>query len=264
MSLPTLNDVKINYSNYNCTSNKKLISIFFDMPFYHQLGSGTPGDYLSQLESILQTKHLYCDKILKAKNIPAQDNTHCSDKKVRRDEYVYLNLGTVVKPKSTKHITIEIPHNVIPTHYDHTFFCNDPMAYDAQAYLTQKFTPLDWDNWKKSITTLEDGVKVMAGFVERHFSTTNADYIETTSLGNINSIHSHFLLKNVEFVPEFATKESLPITDSNIKFHLVNHNSDEINRIAASIKSTGYNPHQLISHSNTNDFINYLKVTSKL
>lgn len=265
MSFPKLNEAKINFDDYKYGKTPlNLLEKFNDMPFYHQLGSGYKNpntNYIDQLISILKEGNLYCDRILKEKNIQAMDNTHPADQAVSRNEYVYLSLGTIKEVLTSPQITIEIPQGLVANHYPESYFCNDLMAFDPSKFIHNEMTQDHWGQWEKSILTVEDGIKVLAAFTE-HYFTNHQEYINS-SYGFFNGVND-ITQPDIWFVPEFTTKETLPITNSSIIFHLIGYDSTQILQITNFMGQNGYKEEQLKTYTDAQQFKQYLISNSGL
>lgn len=155
-----------------------MLQKFREMPFYHQIRSGVyDGQKISlqYLENILKQKHLYSIKQLDKKGIKVTGNTLEIDKGIAdRHAYIYLNLGTVVAPKSKKQLTVEIPQKLITDKSCDGFFDNDLVSFNNNNH-----NP-DVDSWKKSIITIDGGIQVSAALVQTQFNKHYEKYISTS------------------------------------------------------------------------------------
>lgn len=210
VEMPNIEEVKRNYKNYENYKYKKapiLREKFSKMSFFHALDRTDNKKSIKRLQEILSSGTLKSLKVLSALNEcyeAALGGTLDKDIKIGRDNYIYFLLGRAYKHNSNFSIVFELPHEQLrKLKYDDVFFCNDYCLYTEDEY----------EKYRKTILTLEDGVNAIADCVSDYYKEDHKDYIRKKNI-------LEFFDKKM-FKHEFAVKESLSICDEAVIVHLV-------------------------------------------
>lgn len=248
VEMPNIEEAKGNYENYKYKKAPILREKFSKMSFFHALDRTDREKSIERLKEILSSGTLKSLKILRELNEcyeAALGGTLDKDIKIGRDNYIYFLLGRAYKHNSNFSIVFELPHEQLrKLKYDDVFFCNDYCLYTEDEY----------EEYRKTILTLEDGVNAIADCVGGYFETDHKNYINTKTIREFfdNKIFKH----------EFAVKESLRICDEAVIVHLVGLNAEK-ESLEALINTEKYKQ-KFEWHSGPTEFENYLIKKSAL
>ncbi|WP_377863348.1 hypothetical protein [Bacillus sp. R86525] len=249
VEMPNIEEVKGNYENYKYKKAPILREKFSKMSYFHALDRTDNKKSIERLQEILSSGTLKSLKVLRALNEcyeAALGGTLDKDIKIGRDNYIYFLLGRAYKHNSNFSIVFELPHEQLrKLKYDDVFFCNDYCLYTEDKY----------EEYRKTILTLEDGVNAIADCVGNYFE---ADYKKYISTKTIRGFFNNELFKH-----EFAVKESLLICDEAVIVHLVGCSKAEKEELEELITTENYKQ-TFKWHSGPAEFESYLINKSSL
>ncbi|PEP22065.1 hypothetical protein [Bacillus wiedmannii] len=248
VKVPSIAEAKENYKNYEYKNAPILRKKFSSMSFFHALGRTDKKESIERLKEILSSGTLKSLKALKELNNDyeaALEGTLDKDIKIGRDNYIYFLLGRAYKHNSNFSIVFELPHEKLrELKYDEVFFCNDYCLYTEDKY----------EDYRKTILILEDGVNALADCVGNEFEADYKEYINTRKIRGF--------FNNKFFKHEFAVKESLLICDEAVIVHLVGLDAEK-EGLEALIAAENYKQ-TFEWHSGPTEFENYLIKKSSL